>query len=189
MFIGKRSRQDISSDDETDNDKTPTNEPASDNDSTPKESLNDLSDMKHTLENAKRAARGEHVDKEDLENIKEEYSSYFDEESGNTTEKEALKEIIEYLEVEISTLNKGSLAGLQEALDEIPIKSSSEPLNKKVKGNETSSTENSSESSSQSSANTDNKTSSTKPSDGLSPLDHVLDKQSTDPMDFGTDLE
>ncbi len=106
VFVGKnKTDEDISSDSE-DEDTTPTNERVSHDDVTPNETINDLTNMKHTLELAKRAIRGEHIDDEDLEDIKEEYSSYFDEESNTTDDKEALKEIIDYLKDEInSTLN------------------------------------------------------------------------------------
>jgi len=150
VFIGgKRNHADISNDsDDVDDDRTPTNEKVSDDGgATPNESLNDITDMKHTLEQVKRAARGEHIDNQELKKIKEEYSSYFDEDSGNATEKEAYEEIEEYLEGELSvSLGKASLAGLNEALDEISQKttqksseeSSVEPTNKKVKTSEAS---------------------------------------------------
>lgn len=186
MFIeGKRSHEDISSDE--DSDKTPTNERVSEDDTTPNESLNDISDMKNTLEKVKQAAKGQALDKKDFENIKEEYSSYFDEEGGNVTDKEAFDEIIDYLEEEISvTLKKSSLAGLPEALDELAI----EPPKKKLKSSESSNTESQAEPSTEP-TNTDKESKgnipSAKPSDGLSPLDYVLDKQSTDPPEFDSD--
>jgi hypothetical protein len=158
VLIGnKRTYKDISSDnpvdsdDEGDNDKTPTNEKISeDEDVTPNETINDISDMKHTLEQVKRAIKGDHVDKKALDNIKEEYSSYFDEESGEGTDKKALEEVKEYLEGELSEyLGRASLAGLSKALEEVlkpsdkgSSETSEEPGNKKLK-----------------------------PSDGLSPVD------------------
>lgn len=160
----KRSYEDISSDnpvdtddggnydDEGDNDKTPTNEKVSeDEDVTPNETVNDISDMKHTLEQVKRGIKGDDVDNKVLKDIKEEYSSFFDKDSGNATDKEALKEVKEYLEGELSeSLNRASLAGLSKALEEIAKPSNKEsfpetfeePVRKK-----------------------------TKPSDGLSPVD------------------
>lgn len=141
---GKRSYEDISSSEDVDSDKTPTNEKVSDDgDVTPNENLNDITDMKNTLEQVKRAVKGENVGKNVIDDIKEEYSSYFDQESGNTTDKEALKEIKDYLEGELSTsLNKASLSGLSKALEEISSKSSNEhteePINKKAKTSETS---------------------------------------------------
>lgn len=184
----KKSDSDVSDNsDEEDNDKTPTNEKDSGDDSvTPNETINDITDMKNTLEQVKRAARGEHVDKKVMDNIKEDYESYFDEDSGNATEKESLEEIIGYLEDELSTtLNKASLAGLTKALEEILNPKSSEvtssekeSINKKAKSSETI-TESVAESS----------TSAVKASEGLSPLDYVLEKQSTNPLDPTDDLE
>src|ERR1017187_1127123 len=107
VFIGgKGSEDDISSDNENeDDDKTPTNERVSGDDLvTPNETINDITDLKHNLEQVKRVARGEEIDKKDLDNIKEEYGAYFDEDSGNATEKESLNEIIEYIESELSLL-------------------------------------------------------------------------------------
>lgn len=159
VLIGnKRSYEDISSDNpvdsdnEGDNDKTPTNEKVcEDGDVTPNETVNDISDMKHTLNEVKRALRGDHMDNNSLEDIKEEYSSFFGEDSGNDTDKEALKEIKEYLEGELSeSLGKASLAGLSKALDEI-----AESSNK--------------ESSPEASEEPEKK--KAKPSDGLSPVD------------------
>lgn len=48
-----------------------------------------------------------HKDFKDLEEIKKEYDSYFDEESDNTI-KEGLKEVTEYLEEEITSLSKNN---------------------------------------------------------------------------------
>lgn len=46
----KRKQEDISSGEEVDDDKTPTNEPVSGDDSvTPNETINDITDMKNTL--------------------------------------------------------------------------------------------------------------------------------------------
>jgi hypothetical protein len=207
FMVNKRSHNDISSDsnneyndnDKGDSDNTPTNEKNSEEgDITPNETINDITNVKHTLEQVKRLARGEDIDKKDLDSIKEEYESFFDEDSGNTTEKESLNQIIEYLEGELSTsLNKASLAGLNEALDEIlkePSQKSSEgtyqeSINKKAKTSEASSTK--TESAPESSfTNTENAPSGStsvdapqkKPSDGLSPLDHVLEKQGTEPI-------
>jgi uncharacterized protein YacL (UPF0231 family) len=74
--------------------------------------------MKNTLKKVEEVLKGEKINKEDMENIKEEYSSYFDEDSGNT-EKEGLEQIKDYLEDELSTFSKASLAGLEKALDDI----------------------------------------------------------------------
>jgi hypothetical protein len=170
----KRKQDDISSDnEEEDSDKTPTNEKVSEDDNvTPNETINDITDMKNSLEVLKRITKGEKVGKKELDSVKEEYSSFFDEESGNTTEREGIDEIIDYLEGELSeALGKASLAGLNEALDEISQKTSDksfegiyEPsLNKRLKTSEGSS-EN-------------------------SPLDYVLEKQSSDPLDPNDDLD
>lgn len=93
VLIGtKRGSEEISSDSESDGDKTPIADQGSDNDVTPNETLNDITDMNNTLKKVEQALTGKDINKEDLENIKEEYSSYFDEDSGNT-EKEGLKEV------------------------------------------------------------------------------------------------
>ena len=162
VFIGKRSHSDISTDNDisTDyddddddggsenSDTTPTNEKVSDGDGdgdvTPNETINDISDMKHTQTQLERILRGEKINKEDLDNIKEEYSSFFEEDSGNTTDKEAFTQIKEYLDGELSaSLNKASMDGLWKALEEVlnekPEESketSDEPLNKKAKMSE-----------------------------------------------------
>jgi hypothetical protein len=113
--------------------------------------MNDISDMKHTLEGVKRVLEGDDEDNQVLDDIKEEYSSFFYEDSGNATDKEALEEIKEYLEGELSeSLGRSSLAGLSKALEGIAKASdnksspeaSEEPASKKIK-----------------------------PSDGLSPVD------------------
>jgi len=173
---GKRSDNDISENSaEEDNDKTPTNEKDSGNDSvTPDETINDITDMKNTLEHVKRAIVGKHVDKKVMDDIKEEYNSYFYEDSGNSTEKESLDDIKNYLESELSiALNKASLDGLSEALEKV-LESSN-----KTSPNESSNKVTSSESSASEAS-----TSTAKPSDGLSPLDHIIEKQSTDPIDI-----
>lgn len=98
-----------------------------------------------------------------------------------------MKQIDNYLEGELSTtLNKASLDGLTKALDDVynqkeTSKETSEvPLNKRVKTNEAStSTENVPET----------KSSNQKVSDGLSPLDYVLEKQSSEPFDPSDDLD
>jgi hypothetical protein len=71
------------------------------------------------------------------------------------------------------------LDGLYKALEEVSESSKEtsqkEPFNKKVKYSETTVSEAS--------------TSTAKSSEGLSPLDYVLEKQSTDPIDPTDDLE
>ena len=113
--------------DETDGDKTPTN-PKSvnyDDDKTPTEELNDISFMKNSkniikeLKNkdvVNRLEKGlpiDNEDKENLDNLKEEYSSYFDEDSENTIE-EGLDQIDEYLDGELNTFySKGKGKGIE----------------------------------------------------------------------------
>jgi hypothetical protein len=182
VFIGnKRSIKDISSDNnsdkiptkdtDSDNDsdenKTPTKNTGSDNDVTPNETLNDISDMKNIRKKLEDVLSGKEINKEDLDEIKEEYSSYFDEDSENT-EKEGIEQIKEYLDGEIEKATNSALsAGLSKALEELNVtsdtKSSEEPLvpeSKKVKTNETT----------------------------LSPVDYVIDKQSMEPINPG-DME
>jgi hypothetical protein len=134
--MGKRSYKDISSnEDNKDIDKTPTNEYVSDDDSTPTEALNDneVSDAKNTLRTVERALNGEHVDKPSLDNVKEEFKSVFDEHNGDI--EGALKEVKDYLEDELSSLGKKSLAGLMEALEDI---SSEEHPSKRARTSEAS---------------------------------------------------
>ena len=187
VFIGgKGSEDDISSDNENeDDDKTPTNERVSGDDLvTPNETINDITDLKHHLEQVKRVARGEEIDKKDLENIKEEYGAYFDEDSGNATEKESLNEIIEYIESELSLLlKKASLTGLKEALEEVYNKTS------KTFSEGTESARNASEGLSTNREGVPETNTSKQTSNELTPLDYVLEKQSTDPLDFTDDQD
>lgn len=145
-----------------DNDRTPTNEKNNDEgDVTPKST--DIEDMQNTLRNIKQALSGGSISKESLEDIKQEYSSYFDEDSENNT-KEALEEIKDYLEGELSaSLKKGAFNNMTNALDNIDEVS---------------------ETRSEASTST-----SVKQSEELSPLDYVLEKQSTDPIDSTDDLD
>jgi uncharacterized Zn finger protein len=178
----KRSINDISTDSDSDNndnygsndnnggsdddgsddgDKTPTNNDSG-GDVTPNETLNDITDMKNTLKKVEEALSGKE-NKQDIDNIKKEFSSYFDEDSGNTTQEESLNQIKEYLVDEIKILTDStSLAGLGSELDKLTIrsdtKSHEEPVvsaNKKVETNEGS----------------------------ASTIDFVLEKQSMDPLD------
>lgn len=152
--------------DEEDGGKTPTNESIS-------EEEDEISDIKETLELIERLERGEYIHREDLENIKEEYASYFEED--NVTEKEALKQIKESLEGELSVFGKKSLDGLMEALEEASREihqeyseePSEEPLKKRVKSSEAStSTEITPET-------------IPKPSDGLGPSAWIAQEEAT----------
>lgn len=144
-----------------DGDKTPTNKDSG-GDVTPNETLNDITDMKNTLKNVEEALSGKE-NKQDIDNIKKEYSSYFDEESGNTTQEESLNQIKEYIVGEIQGLiDSASLAGLGPELDKLTVRSDTksyeEPVvsaNKKVETNEGS----------------------------TSTIDFVLEKQSMDSLD------
>jgi len=177
--------------DSGDSDKTPTNQKDSeDDDVTPNETINDITDMKHTLDKVERLIKGENTNKDDLKNIKEEYSSYFDYESENGTELESLNQIKEYLDGELSlTLNSPSFDALKKALNEVLEESSSkstkgnsqEPVNKKVKTSEGSSSGIESTTEESSSSSTSGDTSQKIPSDGLSPLDYVIQKESETP--------
>jgi hypothetical protein len=158
-----------------DNDKTPTNEKGSDMDSdTDTPNHKDISDLQHTLKQVKRAEKGEYIEEKYLKDIKEEFSSFFDEDSGNNTDKEAYEEILEYLQKEIDSTLKSeiSLNNVNKKLENLlkDDKSTNEgSSNKNVKQSETSD--------------------KPKPSDGLSPLDHVLEKQSIDPIDPTDDID
>lgn len=202
VFIGnKRSHNDISTDNNisTDNDistdnedvdsedsnsdTTPTNEKVSDGDVTPNETINDITDMKHTHKQIERVLKGEEINKEDWDNIKEEYSSFFGEESGNTTDKESLTQIKDYLEGELNTsLNKASMDGLRKALEEvlneIPKESSEEtsdePLHKKARISEKSYSTESEIKDSEGSSSGDNAPKCNEGSSPLKPVAHSV---------------
>lgn len=196
---GKRTHEDISGENDTDSDKTPTNELAGEDDDqsvTPNETINDITDMKNTLGILKRALNGEPITPNERSQIEEEYSAFFDDESGNRTRREAYEEVKNYLEGELDqTVSKAGLAGLKDALDEIMKKSednSSEPSNKKAKTNEENTSregvsETQTESSSTTSAPKD--TSTVKSPDSESPIDYVLRKQECDPYDPTDDID
>ena len=74
-----------------------------------KDKIKDLMD-KGVIDRVDNRLPVSHKDFKDLEEIKKEYDSYFDEESGNTTG-EGLKEVIEYLEEEITSLSKNNPSG------------------------------------------------------------------------------
>lgn len=168
-----------------DGDKTPTNS----GDTTPTNNsgevtpnVTDIEDLQKTLRNVNKALKGEKVSKEDMAEIKEEYSSYFDEYSENTTTTEGLEQVKEYLEGELfPSLGKGKLDDLNNALNEIKKNDSK---------NEASTSETSTGKASTSETSTsETSTSSVKQSDGLSPVDFVLEKQSMDPLDPTDDLD
>jgi hypothetical protein len=148
---------------EDEGDKTPTNDKGSGDESTPREIVNDITDMTNTLKNIEKALSGEKIDKKDLEYIKEEYDSFFDEDSGTDSDQQGLEQVKEYLKQELEAeTHKAELDGihLKEMLEKLKLtsdkKSSEEPTvpgNKEVNKNETS-----------------------------SPLDHVLEKQSLEPL-------
>jgi hypothetical protein len=162
--------KDISSDNDSDNDgdndgdKTPTKEKYSDNDVTPNETLNDITDMKDTLKKVEDVLSGKEINKQDLDNIKEDYNSFFDEDSGNETEEEGLKQLKEYIDDELEkAINSASLAGLDKELEKLTVRSDTksyeeEPMvspSKRVKTNEGS----------------------------TSTIDFVLEKQSIEPIE------
>lgn len=150
-----------------DNDRTPTNEKTNDDGGEATPNAADIEDMQNTIGTIDKALNGEGISEEDLKDIKEEYSSYFDKESGNNTE-EGLKEVKDYLHGELApSLKKGAFDGWVDALNNIDEVS------------ETRSEASTSETSK----------SSVKESDGLSPLDYVLEKQNSDPIDPRDDLD
>ncbi len=89
------------------------------NDEHDNETTDELEDMNKTKSTIKdliergvigRVERGlpvSHKDFKDLEEIKKEYDSYFDEDSGNTV-KEGMEEVAEYLNEEIASLSKNN---------------------------------------------------------------------------------
>lgn len=113
----KTPTNDIGSDD--DGDKTPTNNIGSD-DVTPTEEINDITDMKNTVKNIEDILNGK-VDKERLDDIKEEYSTWFEDEDNS--EKEALESIKHYLDGEIKSTLKNFSDGLHKALDKLNVTS------------------------------------------------------------------
>jgi len=122
--------KDTGSNSDGDGDKTPTKDTGSDN-VTPTEEINDITDMKNTVKNIEDILNGK-VDKETLDEIKEEYSTWFEDEDN--TEKEALESIKHYLDGEIKSTLKNFSGGLHKALDELNVTSD----DKKDKTNETS---------------------------------------------------
>jgi len=69
-----------------------------------KSKIKDLID-KGVIDRVNRGLPVSHKDFKSLEDIKKEYDSYFDEDSGNTV-KEGLEEVAEYLEEEITSLSR-----------------------------------------------------------------------------------
>jgi hypothetical protein len=144
VYAGKKNSEDISSDDDnnSDLDRTPRNKsPIEEGYRTPTQrDYEEISDLKRSLKNINRLIENNTPEKsdnnqpinpkdaEDLTNIEEEYSYFFDKDSGNKTKREALNEIKDKIEGELGVFSETSLAGLSDALKEI----SPEPVNKKV---------------------------------------------------------
>ena len=103
----KRNRQDL------------TNEENASNEDSNKETREELEDMtnikskikdlkdRHVIDRVEAGLPVPHKDFKELENIKKEFDSYFDEDSGNTLE-EGLEEVTQYLEDEIASLSKNN---------------------------------------------------------------------------------
>jgi hypothetical protein len=140
----KKNSEDISSDDDnnSDLDRTPRNKsPIEEGYRTPTQrDYEEISDLKRSLKNINRLIENNTPEKsdnnqpinpkdaEDLTNLEEEYSYFFDKDSGNKTKREALNEIKDKIEGELGVFSETSLAGLSDALKEI----SPEPANNKV---------------------------------------------------------
>jgi hypothetical protein len=157
-----------SSDDENDGESTPD--------------VEDLEDARTTLEKVRKAANGL-ANSRELAEIKEEFGNHFDDEE---TEEKALANIINLLEEEVTD----KLRGISGLLDKLNLESNSN--NKRIKTNETEeSVKNNLDETSNSSSreSTPKPYSSKESSEELSPLDHVLEKQSADPLDFSDDLD
>jgi len=118
---------DSDGDGDGDGDITPTN----DDDVTPTEEINDITDMKNTIKNIDDILNGK-IDEEKLDEIKEEFSTWFEDEDN--TEKDALESIKHYLDGEVKAALNNLSDGLHKALDEINKTSD----DKKDKTNETS---------------------------------------------------
>jgi len=117
IYIKEYDTDEASEDD--DSDKTPTNarSPEDDGGETPTEQVNDISSMKNIkniIKDLKKNNVSNRLDqglpvsaknRENLSDIKEEFSSYFDEDSGNNTVEEALDQIDDYIEGELSSLS------------------------------------------------------------------------------------
>jgi hypothetical protein len=162
---------------------TPTNKSISQDDGgqTPtNDRYNEEADLRSSLDNAKRALMG---DSEGLDQLKEEYSSHFDDSS---TMEEALKSIIDSIETDLSPFSKNSLAGLSEALNEV---AKSEPLSKRKRSYSDIADESPKSAKSakldDSDSSTSNSNSTLANSSKQSPVDFTMEKQSCDGPDLG----
>lgn len=103
----KRSREDVTNEENVSNEenKKQTNDELEDMTSI-KSKIKDLTD-KGVIDRVEAGLPVPHRDFKTLEDIKKEFESYFDEDSGNTL-KEGLGEVAEYLEEEIASLSKNN---------------------------------------------------------------------------------
>jgi len=98
---------------------------------TKKQDTDEASDMENTIETIEELLKGDTLEKsdnkqtinpkdeKDIKNIEEEYSSYFDEDSDNSTKREAMEQIKEYLKEEITKLPKSSESYIPERMETI----------------------------------------------------------------------
>jgi hypothetical protein len=100
ILYAKRGIEDIS----TEHDKDTENE--IEDITNTKSKIKELTD-KGVIDRVERGLPVSHKDFKDLENIKQEYGSYFDDDSGNTL-KEGMEEVSEYLEEELGSLPKNN---------------------------------------------------------------------------------
>lgn len=96
-----------------------------------KKDTDEASDMQNTIETIEQLLKGDTLEKtenkqtidpkdeKDLKNIEEEYSIFFDEDSDNSTKREALEEIKNYLKEEITNLPKSSESHLPKPMETI----------------------------------------------------------------------
>lgn len=109
----KRGIADVS----TDDDDEKITEESSNTMTNTKNRIKDLKD-KGVIDRVENGLPVSHQDFKDLESIKEEYDSFFDEDSGNTLRK-GLNEVEDYLEEEIGSLSKNQPSGdLSKPLDD-----------------------------------------------------------------------
>lgn len=97
-----------------------------------KKNTDEASDIQNTLEIIEQLLKGDTLEKRenneiihpkdenDLKNIEEEYSSYFDKDSNNSTKREGLEEVKEYLKEEMTHLPKPSESYYPKPLKTIP---------------------------------------------------------------------
>jgi len=100
----KRSREDVTNEEDASNeeDKRQSNDELEDM-TRIKSKIKDLTD-RGVIDRVEGGQPVRHKDFKDLENIKKEFESYFDEDSGNTLP-EGLREVSEYLDEEIGSLS------------------------------------------------------------------------------------